>query len=152
MRPIDILLILLILYGMNNKEKLTDFGRFLRQFRTDKGLTGKEFAKKVNKGQSYISGIENGKTPLTYNFIMDYMNAFASTEEEKFNFLLRALHNTDKITIPLHDSRIVPKEQFLYVLSCYLLNSYLPDRYNCVKERQAILTLQGYITIKQEKD
>jgi transcriptional regulator with XRE-family HTH domain len=102
--------------------EITEFGKLCKKYRVDKGINMTEAAKRIEKSQAYISSIERGKIPLTFDFIKKSMLAYELNAKEKFEFLTQALLSSPEMTIPLNEAIIVSKEKWLHVLAAILLN------------------------------
>jgi transcriptional regulator with XRE-family HTH domain len=102
--------------------KYTDFGALCREHRTKQKLTMTAAAEKLEKTQPYISGVENGKIPLTIEFVKKCIEVYGLKGSEKFEFLIQALRESKEIKIPLNEVSVVPKEKFMKLLAALLLN------------------------------
>ena len=105
-------------------KKLPEFGELFRKLRVKTGLSEKDLADKVGKSQSYISAIENKEIPLlTFDFVKACMDVFElKKEDERHEFLAKAMSCSKRMIIPLDGISIVPQERFWQILAYMLLN------------------------------
>lgn len=68
---------------------VTPFGKLLRIFRVEHDLTMRALATELGVTSAYISGLENGKFPVTAKFLNNFFQVFniSSKEKEKFESL-----------------------------------------------------------------
>lgn len=87
------------------------------------GLSEKDLSKKVGKSQSHISAIECKEIPiLGFDFIMACMDAFELKGAERYEFLVKAMSCSQRMSIPLTGISIIPQERFFQFLACIMLN------------------------------
>ena len=67
--------------------------RALRKSIGEKGLTIKEFAKRINRHPQYVWGIENGKYPITLRFSQCVYEAFRVRPDVRFHEKEKAASN-----------------------------------------------------------
>jgi transcriptional regulator with XRE-family HTH domain len=90
---------------MNNyfmSDKITEFGRLCRTYRASLGMNMANIANITEKTQSTITKIEQGKIPVSLEFIKKSIKAYKIEEIPKqMEFLLFYLNSSEAIEIPL---------------------------------------------------
>ena len=99
---------------------LTDFGRYMRDFRIRKNLLLKDMADALNYSSAYVSGIETGQIPIPPDYFWKVRVTYDMTPTEYLYMRRAANAPITAITIDLEDESEIRKElisKFVEVLS-----------------------------------
>lgn len=86
--------------------KLTDFGKFIRKYRIDKGLVLKQMADALGVSSAFLSGVETGSKPLPINIEKKIATLFPFTNEEKQCLYQSADKTRKQVTIPIPENSL----------------------------------------------
>ena len=78
---------------MTKKGDCIEIGKRLRKFRKSIWFSGKDFAQKLKRNRSYISGVENGHYPLSPKLV----ELIEKTFEIDATFLLEGVEFNERI-------------------------------------------------------
>ncbi|MDR1901462.1 MAG: helix-turn-helix transcriptional regulator [Treponema sp.] len=123
---------------MNNKSRKrpkTPFGHYCKVLRSKLGLTIKDVAARMGYTQPYITQVENGTTPLTFEFlnrcIAAYTNKLNTSEkitlETRFRLCCEVISTLGKIEIDLSKTTCVHRENLDRLMTALLLNQKYPE-------------------------
>lgn len=85
-----------------------EFGKLIKQWRKDKGMTLDQVAKKVDSHKGYISGVENGKVnPPALGLILKLAKVFGKDEKA-----LATLAYIDKAPALIRDNFVSVRPTF----------------------------------------
>lgn len=90
---------------------LTKFGKILRIIRLKRNEKLKDMAGKLKITPSYLSSVENGKKPITKEFVDRLFSFYNFNDEEKDKIKEAYVKTSHSITIPFDD-----KEEELCIL------------------------------------
>ena len=119
---------------MNNK--VTNFGKWCRRLRIDKGLSMSEMAEKLGYKQNHVSQIEQGKTNPSLEFLEKCLKVYEIPEAEKADFIAQALSSSDRIVLELEKITIIPKEDLAKLLAVLVFS--LKEPYPASEEWNAV--------------
>ena len=103
-------------------KKLTNFGKWCRKLRIDKGWSMTDVAVKLGYGQNHITQIEYGKTNPTPEFIEKCLMVYEIPKIEKADFIAQALISSERIVLELDKISILPKEDLAKLLAIVVFN------------------------------
>ena len=86
--------------------RLTDFGKFIRKYRIDKGLVLKQMADALEVSSAFLSGIETGSKPLPINIEKKIASRFTFTKEEEQSLYQAADKTRKQVTIPVPENSL----------------------------------------------
>lgn len=78
---------------------LTEFGKFLRKLRIDRGELLKDMAKKLDITVSYLSAVENGKREIPESWLGTIYMKYNLDEEQYIEMQNAAYEDVGKISI-----------------------------------------------------
>lgn len=90
---------------------LTPFGKAIRKARIDYGLTLKDVADKADVSSSYLSAIENGKKPLTNEFVNVLLSVMGLPEERNREIIASAATHIHELKLN-HQGRTTDEIEF----------------------------------------
>ena len=92
-------------------EKVTEFGKLCRSYRSLKGLTMAQFAKGIGKHQSDITKIEHGEIPISIDYIKNSIDAYGIKDKNKqLEFLQCYFNCSERLEIQLGELGPLRKE------------------------------------------
>jgi transcriptional regulator with XRE-family HTH domain len=118
------------------KEKASQFGKWCRKLRIDKGWSMNVVAEKLGKKQNHISQIEQGKANPSPEFLKKCLSVYEIPEAEKADFLAQALESSNRIVLELDKISIIPKGDLAKLLAVILFNLHEP--YPATEEWNAV--------------
>ncbi len=78
---------------------LTDFGKFLRKIRIDRGEILRDMAEKLEVSAAYLSAVEMGKRNIPEQWVDRISTLYNLSEEEKRNLSVAADNSAKSITL-----------------------------------------------------
>jgi transcriptional regulator with XRE-family HTH domain len=92
-------------------EKVTEFGKLCRSYRSLKGLTMAQFSKGIGKHQSDITKIEHGEIPISIDYIRASIEAYGIEDKNKqLEFLQCYFNCSERLEIQLGELGSLRKE------------------------------------------
>lgn len=89
---------------------LTDFGKFLRKIRIDRGEILKDMAEKLNVSAAYLSAVETGKRNIPEQWVDKISELYGLSEEEKNNLIGSADNSAKSVTLSFDNMSDFHKE------------------------------------------
>lgn len=87
---------------------LTEFGKYVRKLRIDKGVVLGEMAQAIGMSSAYLSAVENGKKAITDQLIEKLVGYFSLNDAQ--NLDLKQAADNSPVTVKL-DLRDMPGEE-----------------------------------------
>lgn len=97
-------------------------GQRIKSFRKQQNLTIKELANKINSSAGYLSDIENGKTLLSINKLIDICDALGVTLSEFFS-----IDDEDSDSLPTEYIELVKNAKNLSPEQLKILNDFIKN-------------------------
>lgn len=108
------------------RHTLTAFGRIVRKYRIDAGVTASDMAEKLGVSLSYLSAVEFGKKKLTQSFTEKVIDYFKVWEELDINAIVLAADlSQDEIRIDVTQKA---DEEKVLIASFLRTVETLPDK------------------------
>lgn len=82
---------------------ITDFGKFLRNFRMDNGERLKTMAEKLQVAPSFLSAVENGKKPMPSNWVEKISSEYNLSREQRTELQNSVCKTNGQVTIDITD-------------------------------------------------
>jgi transcriptional regulator with XRE-family HTH domain len=106
----------------------TEFGKLCRSYRAKLGMNMTQFAEKTGKKQSIISKIEQGKYPVSLEYIKKSISIYGIRENsEKMEFLLSCFRSIDRFEIPIKELGALRKEWLTAIFIFGNVKKFNPD-------------------------
>jgi len=142
---IDIKSIVIYTFLMSNK--ITNFGKWCRKIRIDRGWTMAETAKKLGCTQNNLTYIEQGKTSPSMKFLKKCIEVYEIPEAEKADFIAQALESSKRLILDLNKSKEIPKDYLAKIIAVLVfdLKEPYPDTPDWTAINQAVNTLKEYL-------
>ena len=86
--------------------RLTDFGKFIRKYRIDKGLVLKQMADALEVSSAFLSGVETGSKPLPIDIEKKIASLFPFTKEEKQSLYQAADKTRKQVATPVSENSL----------------------------------------------
>jgi len=103
-------------------KKYINFRDWCRILRVEKGLTMAKAAKMLGCKQNHITQIEHGKCNPKYEYIEKCLKIYEVPNNEKADFVAKALANSKQITFKIENVTTTPKEDLVKLLAVLLFN------------------------------
>jgi transcriptional regulator with XRE-family HTH domain len=118
------------------KKQKTLFGRYCAELRLKLSLTTADQAKRMSYSQPYITQVENGTAPLTFEFLARFIKAFTDYEphdvrhETQFQLAYEVISTLKTIELDLSKITIANHENLSRLMTAFFLNSAYPQTGN----------------------
>jgi len=122
----------------NQKDnKVTNFGKWCRKLRIDKGWTMTDMEEMLGKKQNQITQYERGKVNPPLEFLKKCLEVYKIPETEKVDFIAQALANSKRLSFKLDEVTIIPKVDLAKLMAVLVFN--LKEPYPTTKEWEAVV-------------
>ena len=126
-------------------KKITNFGKWCRKLRIDKGWSMINVAEKLGCSQNQITQYEQGKVNPQPEFLEKCLEVYGIPESEKAEFLAQALTSSKRLIVNLDKVTIIPKDDLAKLMAVIVFN--LKEPYPDTNEWKALT-----MAIKRLKD
>jgi transcriptional regulator with XRE-family HTH domain len=127
-------------------EKISDFGKLCRSYRAKHGMVMKDLSEIAGINQSAITKIEQGKSPISFDYIKKTIKAYdIKDKRQQMDFLLSALNSTERLEIPLDQFGPLRKEWLAALFTLGDVKENRPEGWN-----ELLSWANGFITKLEE--